>query len=268
MSNGRLEGMVALVTGAGGGEAGGIGAGIARCLAGEGARVAINDLTADHASKTVQQLQAMGAEAWPVLGDVSDPNQASAMVSATADHFGRLDVLVNNAGIRRPASVERATDEQWLQVIGTNLNGPFFTSRAAVPVMRTQGFGRIINISSLAGILLSVVSGASYTASKNALIGLTRHLAAEVAQYGITVNAVLPGMTLTPAMRSMSDEETRAEMARTVPAQRIGTPEGVGHLVLFLASRESAYVTGTATPVDGGESLLPGDFSKGFRYQV
>ena len=210
----------------------------------------------------------MGIEAWPVLGDVSDPNQASAMVSATADHFGRLDVLVNNAGIRRPASVERATDEQWLQVIGTNLNGPFFTSRAAVPLMRTQGFGRIINVASVAGIVISTSSGASYTASKCALIGLTRHLAAEVAQYGITVNAIMPGFTLTPPFKANFVGDAMALAAQSIPAQRIGTPEDIGQLAVFLASRESGYVTGTATPIDGAISVLPGDFSKGFYYQL
>lgn len=262
MASKRLEGMVALVTGAGGGERGGIGAGIARCLAREGARVAVNDLTMESAAATVAQLQALGVEALPVLGNVADSAQADALIANTVEHFGHLDILVNNAGIGGGAmAVERMSDEDWLRVINVNLNGPFYTSRAAVRVMRPRRFGRIINIASVAAIRVSFLGGAAYTASKAGLLGLTRHLAAEVAQYGITVNAVMPGATATPLFRSRANEEALAKIAGAIPAQRLADPEDMGNIVAFLASREAGYLTGAAIPVDGAVTVLPGDFS-------
>lgn len=262
MADRSLEGMIALVTGAGGGERGGIGAGIARCLAREGARVAVNDLAGESAAATVAQLQALGAEAWPVLGNVADSAQAASLVARTVEHFGHLDILVNNAGIGGgPAAVERMTDEDWHQVINVNLHGPFYTSRAAVQMMRPRGFGRIINIASVAAIRISYLGGAAYTASKAGLLGLTRHLAAEVAQHGITVNAVLPGATLTPLFQSRASEELVAKIGEGIPAQRLASPEEMGWIVAFLASREAGYLTGAAIPVDGAATVLPGDFT-------
>lgn len=262
MRSKRLEGMVALITGAGGGEGGGIGAGIARCLAREGACIAVNDLTPDSAAATVHQLQAMGAEAWLVLGNVADSTQAASLVTATVEQFRRLDILVNNAGITgSSAIVERTSDEEWHQVMNVNLHGPFYTSRAAVPVMRAQGFGRIISISSMAGIRIGATSGACYTASKSGLLGLTRHLAAEVAQYGITVNTILPGAVLTPLIKAHASEEMLRTIAGRAPAQRLADPEEIGSLAAFLASREAGYITGAAIPVDGAMTVLPGDFN-------
>ncbi len=262
MSNGRLEGMVALVTGAGGGEAGGIGAGISRCLAREGARVAVNGRTMESALATVQQLQALGVEAWPVPADVSDSKQAGIMVDATADHFGQLDILVNNAGVGgNPTAIEHLPDQDWLWMIGINLNGPFFTSRSAVPQMRARGYGRIINIASVAAMRISYIGGAAYCCSKAGLLGLTRHLATEVAQYGITVNAIMPGITLTPLLQNTTTDETRAAITRGIPAQRPADPEEMGYLAAFLASPEAGYITGAAIPVDGGATVLPGDYT-------
>lgn len=262
MTNRRLERMVALVTGAGGGENGGIGAGIARCLAREGARVAVNDLTVGSASATVAQLQAMGVEALAVLGNVADAAQAETLIADTVEHFGQLDILVNNAGIGGGATaVERMTDEDWLRVVAVNLNGPFYTSRAAVRVMRPRRFGRIVNIASVAAIRVSFLGGAAYTASKAGLLGLTRHLAAEVAQYGITVNAVMPGATATPLFRSRANDDAITKIAGAIPAQRLARPEDMGAVVAFLASREAGYLTGAEIPVDGAVTVLPGDFT-------
>lgn len=262
MAGGRLDGYVALITGAGGGAKGGIGAGIARCLAREGAGIAVNDLTEEWAEATVQELRAMGAEAWPVLGSVGDSAQAEAMVLRAVEHFGQLDVLVNNAGVAGDkTAVELTSDEQWLGVIQVNLNGPFFTSRAAIRFMRLRGFGRIINISSVAGARASLFAGAAYTATKSGLLGFTRHLAAEVSQFGITVNALLPGMTETPLMRANASPEKLRRLAESTPALRTAVPEDIGWAVAFLASHEAGYISGTAIPVDGALSVLPGDFS-------
>ncbi|MDE3076759.1 MAG: SDR family oxidoreductase, partial [Chloroflexota bacterium] len=217
MAGGRLDGMVALVTGAGIGQGvggrgpigPGIGNGIAECLARDGAKVAINDFNPDWAAATVEQLKGLGAEAWANPGNVADPAEAKAMVNRTAEHFGQIDILVNNAGVSGPAiPVERLPVEDWLRTMGVNLTGPFLTCQAAIPLMRARQFGRIINISSLAGLRVSVNGGPDYTASKAGLLGLTRHLAIEVTQYGITVNAICPGAIVKPLRKAaMSAEE-------------------------------------------------------------
>lgn len=261
MADKPLDGMVALITGAGGGESGGIGAGIARCLARAGARVAVNDLTAAAAEATVAQLHELGAQAWPVVGDISDSACATALVTETAERCGQIDILVNNAGIGGSGvAVEHLSDAQWHRVMAVNLNGPFFTSRAAVRLMRPRRFGRIINIASIAAIRISFLAGAAYTASKEAVLGLTRHLAAEVTQHGITVNAVLPGFTITPLVRSQTTAHSRKAIADGIPAQRGADPEEIGALAAFLAGRQAGYITGAAIPVDGAVTVLPGDF--------
>jgi len=258
---GRLDGMVALITGSGGGPQGGIGAGIARSMAAAGAKVAVNELTEESAAATVEELRQMGSEAWAVIGSVAESQSATALVTRTADHFGQLDILVNNAGIITSPAVERTEDENWHRILDVNLHGPFYTCRAAVRLMHPKGFGRIINISSVAGIRISYLGGAAYTTSKSGLIGFTRHLASEVAQYGITVNALLPGMTSTPLFCARTTPETRTKMGNSCPAGYMANPDDMGGLAVFFASREADYVTGTAVPVDGGFSLLPGDFS-------
>lgn len=259
-----LDGLVALVTGAGGGEQAGIGGAIARCLARAGARVAVNDLTEAAAAATVAQLQAMGAGgagAVALAGDVTDPEQADGLVQRTVDHFGQIDILVNNAGILGHAAlVKDLTDDDWAQVLNVNLHGPFYTSRAAVQAMKPRRFGRIINISSVAGLRVSLRGSAAYTATKEALYGLTRHLAVEVSQHGITANALMPGYTLTPSTVADLDDEALAGFANSIPALRGADPEEVGMMVAFLASPAAGYVTGAAIPMDGAISVVPGGF--------
>ncbi|MBX5467402.1 MAG: SDR family oxidoreductase [Firmicutes bacterium] len=255
--------MVALVTGGGRGADGGMGAAICRVFGQAGARVAVNDVTAEATEATVRQLEAMGAEAIGLVGDVSNRQSAESLVARTVERFGRIDILVNNAGIGgRRAPVVELRDEDWEAVLAVNLHGPFFLARAAIPHMRQQRFGRIINIASLAALRVSLLGGAQYTASKEALWGFTRHLAVEVTQHGITVNAIMPGYTLTPLVMAHTSPEARDRIAQGIPSLRGATPEEIAYVALFLASREAGQVSGVAIPVDGAVSVLPGDITK------
>jgi NAD(P)-dependent dehydrogenase (short-subunit alcohol dehydrogenase family) len=256
-----LEGHVALVTGAGGGLEGNMGAGIAHCLAARGATVHVNDLTEDRAARTAGELAGKGYDAAPLAGDVSLPGAAADLVGRVEQASGRLDILVNNAGIAGRSAVVDTSDEEWRRVLGVNLDAPFMLTRAALRVMRPRGYGRIVNVASIASIRISYLAGVAYTASKAGLLGLTRHAAVEAARYGITVNAVLPGVTVTPLIEELTTRESLEAIARTVPAQRAGRPVDVGWTVAWLASPEAAYVTGTGVPVDGAMTVLPGDFS-------
>ncbi|MDW8059793.1 MAG: SDR family oxidoreductase [Thermomicrobium sp.] len=180
-----LDGLVALVTSAGRGELGGGGAGIARALASHGAQVVVNDVTEELVAATVGQIQQRGGIAWGIAGDVSAPQDAQRMVDATVEHFGRIDILVNNAALGGlvPA-VEHLPDEVWQRQVAIDLSGPFFMSRAALRHMVPRRFGRIVNIGSLAGVRTGFVSGAPYTTAKSGLIGLTRQMALEFAPTG------------------------------------------------------------------------------------
>ncbi|MDR5709878.1 MAG: SDR family NAD(P)-dependent oxidoreductase [Armatimonadota bacterium] len=254
-----LSGMVALVTGAGGGARGGVGPMIARYLAQAGARVAVNDRTAERAEATVRELRDVGLEAEGFPADVADVRQADQLVERVVDRFGQLDILVNKAEYH--ASGQRAdevSDEEWETSLAVNVHAPFYLSRAAVRHMRPRRFGRIINVSNISAIRTSLLHGVPYVATKEALYGLTRHLAIEVAQHGITVNAILPGFILTPRILEGWPEERQSAVAATVPALRAGTPEEVAALVVFLASREAGYITGAAIPIDGAVSVVPG----------
>lgn len=255
-----LAGMVAIVTGAGGGAKGGIGAGIAMHFAASGAKVVVNDLEEASAMATVDWIRASGGEAIAQTGSVAESSVAHAICATAREAFGPAHVLVNNAGIAFGAAVERLSDADWERVLAVNLDGSFYLSRAVIPDMRRMGFGRIINISSVAGIRTGYLGGPAYTSAKTGVLGLTRHLAVEVAQHGITVNAILPGMTETPLFCSRTSAAVREQLSETIPMGRMGQPRDIAALAVFLASREAHYVTGTALPVDGGLSLVPGDF--------
>lgn len=256
-----LVGRVAIVTGAGGGPDGGMGAGIARCLARRGAAVVVNDLDAAYAERTVAQLKAMGAEALAVVADVAVTEQVQALVDTAYRWHGRLDIVVNNAGIGgRVPAIERLPNETWWRTIAVDLTGPFKVCRAALPHMQAQRWGRVINIASMAALRTGFVSGAPYTAAKSGLLGLTRHLAMEVGPWGITVNAVLPGGTLTPAMRR-NPRLMEPEVTQSLILGRWAEPEDIGEVVAFLASPAAGYVSGVALPVDGAMGVLAGDFS-------
>lgn len=263
MASKRLEGSVALVTGAGGGERGGGGAGIARVLGAAGAVVAVNDLRLEYAEATVAQLRSLGAEAFALAGDVSDPAQANRMVRAVVDRCGRIDILVNNASaLGRAPAVERMPDDLWHHFINVSMSGPFHMCRAAVPFMMARRHGRIINIASLAGARISFVSGACYTAAKSGLLGFTRHLATEVAEHGMTVNAILPVGIKTGRLRADMPPAALAAMEAARPTKRLVLPEEIGELVAFFASEAASQVNGVAIPIDNGSANLAGDFSR------
>jgi 3-oxoacyl-[acyl-carrier protein] reductase len=256
------SGRVALVTGAGGGAEGGIGAAVARLLAAAGGRIAVNDVSRHEAEATAEQLRAGGAEAEAFVADIADSVAASAMVAAVAERFGGLDVLVNNAGIVGAHSIESTPDEEWHRVIGVNLDGPFFTTRAAIPHLKRSTAGRVVFVASIAGTRIGTLGGASYSASKAGVLGFMRHLAAEVGRDGITANAVLPGMVMTPLVEQRTSEQSKRDLYAMVPVGRGASPEEIAAAVVFLADPKCGYANGAELTIDGGRTVLPGAFAQ------
>ncbi len=241
----RVAGKIALVTGA----ARGIGRGIAEKLGLEGADLAIVDLSAEALADTVATLATAGRKVLPLGADVGDRQQADGVVAAAIEQFGRLDILVNCAGINRDAILHRMTDEQWDAVIRVDLSAVFYLTRAAAVHMRQRGSGRIINISSASW--QGNVGQANYAAAKAGVIGLTKTAARELAPKGVTANAICPGFIETEMTRAMPPDAWE-RIAGRIPMGRVGTPADVGNVVAFLASDEAAYVTGEVINVGGG----------------
>jgi len=242
----RFEGQVAIVTGAGRG----IGRAIALRLASEGARVACVSRTQQNAQNVADEINAprLAAKAYAV--DVADHAAVQKVGSQILNDFGRTDILVNNAGVRRDALAMRMSVEDWDAVIGTNLRGAFSFTQAIVRAMTKQRSGRIINISSVIG-LMGNAGQTNYAASKAGLIGFTKSLARELARRNITVNAVAPGFVTTDMTAALSDEIKNTIHAK-IPLGRTATPEEIANAVVFLASAEAGYITGQVLCVDGG----------------
>ncbi|WP_243354303.1 3-oxoacyl-[acyl-carrier-protein] reductase [Bacillus litorisediminis] len=243
----KLKGKAALVTGA----SRGIGRAIAIELAKEGANVAVNFAGSEaKANAVVDDIKALGVQAFAIQGDVSNADDVQRIVKETTDQFGTIDILVNNAGITRDNLLMRMKEEEWDAVIDTNLKGVFLCTKAVTRPMMKQRSGRIINISSIVG-----VSGnpgqANYVAAKAGVIGLTKTAAKELASRGITVNAIAPGF-ITTDMTDQLNDELKDEMLKQIPLGKLGNPEDIAKTVVFLASDDSGYMTGQTLHVDGG----------------
>lgn len=243
----RLQGKLALVTGG----SRGIGRAVALRLAQEGARVAVNyRANAGAAEEVVAAITAGGGQGQAFAGDVSQPEAAKALVEGVAQEFGRLDILVNNAGMVRDGLLLTMDDPQWRQVLATNLDGVFYCCRTAARIMLRQRYGRIVNMSSVAGDTPNR-GQVNYAASKGGVNALTKALAQELASKNITVNAVAPGMIETEMSQEVR-ELAGPEILKHIALKRYGKPEDIAAAVAFLASPDADYITGQVLRVDGG----------------
>lgn len=247
----RLDGKVALVTGA----SRGIGRAVALELARQGAKVTVNyNASIKAAEEVVTLIRAHGGEAQAVMADVSNFNRAQELVKSTIDNFGGLDILVNNAGITRDMLIMMMSEEDWDAVQNTNLKSTFNCSKAAVRHMMRKRFGRIINITSVAG-QMGNAGQTNYSASKAGQIGFTKALAREVAARNITVNGIAAGYIDTDIWNTVPEEAQQAALS-IIPLGRKGQPEEIAYAVAFLASDQAAYITGQILGVDGGMAMM------------
>jgi 3-oxoacyl-[acyl-carrier protein] reductase len=243
----HLDGQVAIVTGA----SRGIGRAVAIALAKVGAKVVINYAgNAEAAEEVRKTIISGGGQAITFQANVADNNAVDALVKAAIDTYGKIDILVNNAGITKDALLMRMKDEDWDAVINTNLKGIFYCTKAVSKVMMKQRSGKIINMTSVVGIMGNA-GQANYAAAKAGVIGFTKSMAKELASRGINVNAIAPGFIATDMTNALSDQ-VKSDLAAKVPLNRLGTPEDVAAAVVFLATDSAKYITGQTLNVDGG----------------
>lgn len=254
----RLAGRVAVLTGA----ARGIGGAIARRFVAEGARIVIGDLQEDAGKRLVEELGGPDIARF-LRTDISREADAEEIVAEALAAFGTLDILIQNAGIYPLTLIEDISPQEWDAVLGVNLRGTFLAAKAAMRPMRAAGYGRMVFTSSITGPRVTSPGHGHYGASKAGINGFIRSAALEFAPYGITVNGVEPGNILTEGMQSGRSTAFIDGMAASVPLGRLGTPREVAEAVLFLASEESSFVTGTTLIVDGGQTLPEGPLPAG-----
>jgi NAD(P)-dependent dehydrogenase (short-subunit alcohol dehydrogenase family) len=250
----RLAGLSALITGGGTG----VGRAIALAFAREGAKVAVAARRREKLASVVREVEAAGGEGLTVVCDVTNAADAGRAVQETTARFGGLNVLANNAGVLSVSTVEGITEQEWDRLMAANLKGPFLMSRAALPEFRKGGGGVIVNIGSVLG-LVAMKNRAAYCASKGGLTMLTKAMALDHAHEGVRVNCICPSIVETELVRGLFDSSPAGEAARrartaSIPLGRIGQPEDVAEMAVYLASQESAWLTGVAIPLDGGLS--------------
>ncbi len=245
-----LNARVALVTGAGSG----IGKAIALVLAERGADIAVTGRRLERLDETANAVRGLGRRALAVSADVAASDQVRHMVKETVGYFGRIDILVNNAGHNMSVAIEEMRDDDWQRMLDVYLNGTFYCTREVVPVMKAQGAGKIINISSLRG-QIGGPGQVCYSTAKAGLFGFTKALAKELAPYRINVNAIAPGKVETPMISRHSPEALDARR-REIPWQRFARSEEIGYLAAFLASEESDYITGQVLGINGGAAIV------------
>jgi len=244
-----FTGRVAIVTGAWRG----LGRDVATRLHARGASVAVNVRDEARANQVASSL---GERGLAVPGDVTDARVPMEIVRRTLDRFGRVDILVNNAALARSTRFEQLDAEEWRLALETNVTAPFLFIKAALPAMKAQKYGRVINLSSSAGRTVSTLGGAHYTASKAGLLGLTRAAAKELGRFGVTVNAICPGMIDTELTRENASPELLERLAASYPVLRIGTPREVSELICFVASEAAGYITGASFDINGGDLMM------------
>lgn len=242
-----LSGKSALVTGA----SGGIGAAIARALHGRGATVALSGTRREALDALAAEL---GGRAHVLPADLADPEAAAGLIAAAETAMGKLDILVNNAGLTKDGLAMRMSDADWAKVLDVDLGAPFRLSRAALKFMMRRKYGRIINIGSIVGTMGNP-GQANYCAAKAGLAGLTKSLAQEIASRNVTVNLVAPGFIATPMTEVLTDAQ-KSDLSGKIPLGRLGAPEDVAAAVVYLASDEAAWVTGTTLHVNGGMAMV------------
>ncbi len=258
MTNEHLQGKVAVVTGA----ASGIGLAIATSFAKQGAKVVVSDLRADAAVKAAEELQEKGLETYPFAANASKEEDIHRLLDYATHQLGSLDIVVNNAGMQYVANIEDFPIEKFKQIVDLMLVGPFITTKLAFPIMKKQGFGRIINMASING-LVGFAGKAAYNSAKHGLIGLTKVAALEGATFGITVNAICPGYVDTPLVRNQLEdlannrgvplERVLEEVIYPlVPQRRLLDPQEIADYAVFLASEKGRSITGQAVVIDGG----------------
>jgi NAD(P)-dependent dehydrogenase (short-subunit alcohol dehydrogenase family) len=249
MEHGEFAGRVATVTGAWRG----LGRATAKRLHERGASVAVNVRDRKRAESLAKEI---GERAFGVPGDVAAEGVPDEIARRTLERFGRIDILVNNAALPLSTRFPDLTAEEWRKAIEVNLTAPFLMTKAVLPAMRAQNYGRIINISSSAGRMVSTLGGAHYTASKAGLLGLTRAAAKELGKFGITVNAVCPGMIDTELTREHASDELLKDLAANYPVPRLGTALEVADLICFAASEAAGYITGASLDINGGDLMM------------
>lgn len=252
---GRLDDRVAIVIGAGQG----IGAAIARRFAEQGAKLVLADANAESGARLAE---ALGPHAVFVKADVADPDDMTALAAQALERFGRIEILVQNAGIYPPALLADTSLSEWNKVLGVNLTGSFLAIRACLPAMRARRYGRIVLTTSITGPRVSSPGMGAYAASKAGMVGLIRTAALELAPDNITVNGIEPGNILTEGLSKGRSAGFVDNMVASIPLGRLGQPDDVAHAAVFLASDEASYITGTTIVVDGGQILPEGkDFA-------